>query len=288
MQLSTWFLFPVLACLTPHAGASVSKSDLSTLATDLWYSDTNAATYNVDYKLDLQAKASGSKTSTSKYGKLIPFIKDSILRKPTYAAFVRLLDNYVDQTGIEEDVTREEIQEMNTFLDEILKTNVLQKTYEFLRRKNYVKGTYASDFRKLLQRIWFTLYSREKGLYDTSGFEHVFVGELKKGAITGLHNWIQYYRLEKRGALKYKGYLVSRYPNLMKVQFTINNRWKEASGMFYGTSPEFELAMYTVCFLTRPNAKCEFSIDGGFVRILTYKVHYASASQSIASAFPAV
>lgn len=42
---------------------------------------------------------------------------------------------------------------------------------------------------------------------DSSGFEHVFVGETKSGKeIVGFHNWIQFYLQEKSGNLDYKGY----------------------------------------------------------------------------------
>lgn len=42
---------------------------------------------------------------------------------------------------------------------------------------------------------------------DSSGFEHVFVGETKSGTeIVGFHNWIQFYLQEKNGTLDYKGY----------------------------------------------------------------------------------
>ena len=47
--------------------------------------------------------------------------------------------------------------------------------------------------------------------YDSSGFEHVFVGEARgKSEIIGLHNWIQIYLQEKSGQIDYKGFLPSR------------------------------------------------------------------------------
>lgn len=46
---------------------------------------------------------------------------------------------------------------------------------------------------------------------DSSGFEHVFVGETKFGReIMGLHNWVQFYLQEKAKQLDYKGYKASR------------------------------------------------------------------------------
>ena len=48
---------------------------------------------------------------------------------------------------------------------------------------------------------------------DSSGFEHVFVGEEKNGVIVGLHNWIQMYNEEKKGNLNYMGYIKPKPQN---------------------------------------------------------------------------
>ena len=34
---------------------------------------------------------------------------------------------------------------------------------------------------------------------DSSGFEHVFLGESKAGEVVGLHNWIRLYLEERKG-----------------------------------------------------------------------------------------
>ena len=49
----------------------------------------------------------------------------------------------------------------------------------------------------LLNDLWLTPYTRVTK-NDSSGFEHVFVGEEKDGKIIGLHNWVQYYNEESR------------------------------------------------------------------------------------------
>ena len=41
---------------------------------------------------------------------------------------------------------------------------------------------------------------------DSSGFEHVFVGETDSYKTLGLHNWIQFYLQERKGNIDYKGY----------------------------------------------------------------------------------
>ena len=45
-------------------------------------------------------------------------------------------------------------------------------------------------------------------MYDSSGFEHVFVGETR-GAdeVIHFHNWIQFYLQEKAGHVDYQGYI---------------------------------------------------------------------------------
>ena len=61
--------------------------------------------------------------------------------------------------------------------------------------------------RDLVKELWFTQYSRGNGKIGSSGFEHVFVNEVKNGTIIGLHNWLYFADEEKAGRLDYKGYL---------------------------------------------------------------------------------
>ena len=60
-------------------------------------------------------------------------------------------------------------------------------------KKTDLKGTF-SDFRD----------------FDSSAFEHVFVGEIKDQGdddkVMGFHNWLQIYLQEKKGVLDYMGF----------------------------------------------------------------------------------
>jgi len=161
-------------------------------------------------------------------------------------------------------------------------------------KTNYSFDT-KEDFVQLLYKIWFRLYSRSKGcgdetkhdfpknagsnnrsegvgiprpktktVYGSSGFEHVFVGEIRKGTVIGLHNWIQLYRQEQAGTLDYRGTMKVSGNNSIAGSgsgsganqprvLTYNVLWKgvekPVGTSLIGVSPEFELALYTMVFL---------------------------------------
>merc|ERR1712087_214839 len=90
------------------------------------------------------------------------------------------------------------------FLFEYLKRNENRLVRHFYGRRRY-SFTSKDDLENLLYELWFAPYRRAGGKNnnDSSGFEHVFVGEEKKGKITGLHNWIQFYLEEKKENIDY-------------------------------------------------------------------------------------
>lgn len=109
--------------------------------------------------------------------------------------------------------------------------------------------------------MWFKLYTRERGDgADSSGFEHVFVGEIKNDKISGFHNWIRFYLEERKGNINYKGYIKPRGvqshdditnddDHILTLQFEWNDVEKMVGTNLIGVSPEFEMALYTMCFL---------------------------------------
>lgn len=53
----------------------------------------------------------------------------------------------------------------------------------------YVPGIVTLDpkqQRDFLKQLWFSLYSRGKGKIGSSGFEHIFVSELKNQEVSGM------------------------------------------------------------------------------------------------------
>lgn len=76
----------------------------------------------------------------------------------------------------------------------------------FLQQKGIVTADPATH-RELLRVLWFNLYSRGQGKIGSSGFEHVFLSEVKNGTVLGLHNWIYFAEEEKENDLNYQGWL---------------------------------------------------------------------------------
>lgn len=57
--------------------------------------------------------------------------------------------------------------------------------------------------------------------------------------------------------------------------------------MFIGTSPELEVALYTVCFELRANVDCPIQLNNKLANIKTYAFTYRGKN-SIGSAFPEI
>ena len=60
---------------------------------------------------------------------------------------------------------------------------------------------------QLLKDTWFLQYSRGQGRIGSSGFEHVFLAEIRDHNVLGLHNWVYFHEQERLGNLDYKGYI---------------------------------------------------------------------------------
>lgn len=162
----------------------------------------------------------------------------------------------------------------------------------------------------MIKEIWFEFYPRNKNtLMTSSGFEHVFLSEIKKGKIIGLHNWIYFAEAEKRGQLNYKGWmkvvdlgevtwkfsLNSKIPKsfffsfqqkaqIAKITFSLNGLTKTVSSMLIGTSPELEMAIFTICFKLRPNKGCQMEFSGRSFTITTHTFDH-NGKKLLASAY---
>ena len=105
-----------------------------------------------------------------------------MMARPLYRTLAALYENYASDVAEVEDRSRAERREEEQFLDEVMRTKVMAATLRFLR-DNKVFTKSAAEFRQLLAELWFSVYSRGRRILGSSGFEHVFLGEKKNGAV---------------------------------------------------------------------------------------------------------
>ncbi|KAK3592443.1 hypothetical protein CHS0354_004874 [Potamilus streckersoni] len=256
--------------LSGTAHGPVSDSELSVFMNSLWSADVNRASAN-QVTTNIQSHTDSNSTVDRSPERLFTLVDENLFNRSTYAAFLNLLDNYDHLLGHAEQSTPQEESEISHFLNEISQTEIMQKTVHFLREKGYIASAW-SELESLIRQIWFTSFARHvhSHVKESSAFEHVFVGEYTQTVVEGFHNWIEFYLQEKAGNLNYLGYLSVHKPNIIGVHFTWHGRLKQYNAIIYGTSPEFDLAMYTVCFVLRHNRKCSFQLDGHPVSVHSF------------------
>ncbi|NXE99516.1 ENDUC protein, partial [Menura novaehollandiae] len=246
---------------------AVSDAELRDLSEQLLAADLNRAGPG---QLELNLQRLGTPPRASR---LPPHVSPDLLSRPTFSRLLALLDNYEPRTGREETETAEERPPPQEFLAAALDTPVLV----LLEPPPLSKGLYPPPeaFRDGLHSMWFGLYSRSGGkALDSSGFEHVFHGEVKKGEVSGCHNWVQLQALERAGRLEYLGYTWdgpwTGFPDVLSLQFRWDGYSKPRGSLLVGSSPEFDLALFTLCFLARPDRQCPPSLGGEAATIQTY------------------
>ena len=248
------------------------KDLFNSIVNEIYSLDSNCSIIGEDFDVDLQGSSHYIYDNASR-PLFWHFNEETILTKPTYKTFIALLDNYISNVGQQEEVNREEVQENIDFINAITDTDLVKKFHELLIENDLFQGNFEVDFRRYLYITWFRLYSRnyesrKQGILDSSAFEHTFVGETKesKGPI-GFHNWLRLYLLEKSGELDYEGH-VKKATKSLTVQVRFN--WQgndKVSSIFLGTSPEFEVCVYTLGLIMarkcgQDEFKIPFEIDG--------------------------
>nr|CAH8824634.1 unnamed protein product [Trichobilharzia regenti] len=233
--------------------------ELSEFFTKLYHTDENAAVSGKDYLVNLQGHISGSTQSQDKAPKpLFEYVNEDVLKKkPTFAKFIALLDNYCPQVGITENVTEEEIKEEDEFIEELMKTKIMKMTYEYLLEKQKISGDMDS-FKEFFKKIWFKKYTRKR-LNDSSAFEH--------------QKQINYYGWQCNNCNE----------RLLTIKFIEGDKYEKPVGsVFIGSSPEFDMAIYTVSFLHHPGKQFQVEIDGCKMTITSFSI---SSSSNIGTAY---
>uniref|UniRef100_A0A3P9BLU2 Uridylate-specific endoribonuclease n=1 Tax=Maylandia zebra TaxID=106582 RepID=A0A3P9BLU2_9CICH len=288
----------LVLCLTLgfNAGGTVTDAEIKSISERLYSLDSNKASAS-DLVIDPQALVADSQTSseTDRSSKpLFSYLNENALfSKPTYAALLSVLDNYNRMTGQAENFSSQQLAEQDKFVRETMSNTQLgRELFAFL----YNKGIYKSeeDFIQDLKMMWFGLYSRNNNQLDSSGFEHIFAGEIKGGKVSGFHNWIRFYLLEKSGKLNYYSHSFNgpwtTFPDVLGMQFMWDGYYKQVGSAVIGCSPEFDFAIYSLCYITRPGKQCHLSVGGKTLIIQTYtwdNSSYGDGKKFIGSAYPA-
>jgi poly(U)-specific endoribonuclease len=270
--------------------------NLNEAVQELWNLDVNRLTPGADFVMNVQGGKKPYQKEDDASEPLFTSVDKSVWNRPTYKTFYALLNNFKAETGEAEVVSDVERQEVQAFLQAIGQTAPIQFCHKYCHSKlgNKVPSDMAG-FLKLLHEIWFELYNRERGgKKDSSGFEHVFVGEVKNGEVSGFHNWIQFYLEEQKGALDYRGYIKPRSnsdslsdsnDHVLSLQFRWNDVEKFVGTSFIGVSPEFEVALYTTIFLLgeeEEHVELNTGTDVFGLKIRCYKM----AQNKVGTSFP--
>jgi len=258
----------VIVCLGV-ASAQPATEDIRVISEQIWNADSNRINGN-----DVQYNVNGPK--------LFSYVNEARFTG-TYARFIALLDNYIPETGIAETCSTTCQNERNAFLDAILTTQPMILLHNWLYGYGLAAQTVAG-FKEELRQYFFMAYTRSGGPLDSSGFEHVFLGEIKDRAVSGFHNWIQAYYEEKSGDFVYTSHLGTCPNEVLKFSFNYLSYAKPVSSMFVRTSPEVEVALYTLCLTTRIGTACPVRRSGVNLTMTVWDM--TGLPKTIGSAYP--
>lgn len=259
----------------PQTDLGVTDKELSEISEALHGLDVNRGRPGIDFVVHPRGP------------KLFTKVSPALLQRPTYAALRAVQNIYTPQTGAgrDEPACPPCAPEENKFMDTVMKTSVMKKAHEFLSSKGLASPT-MYGFRAQVRQWWFHKFSRSKGkALDSSGFEHVFAVDLKGTKVGGYHNWVYFHEGEKHKTTKYIQFQKNCKPNVLTCRFSYKNHVKPIGGFFIGTSPEFDLAIKTVCFRARKRGLCKITLGGNHLSIQTYAMS-GHQPLTISTAYP--
>ncbi|XP_067659981.1 uridylate-specific endoribonuclease-like [Haliotis asinina] len=264
--------------LGPHT--PVSRNNIADV---LWQVDPDKFDM-ADITINLGNHAISGKTTDVSQDNLFTHVNTAPLSKPIYKALMELWDNYIPTRGASDLVSINDKAEIDNFLDLAMASPVMETTYNYLVDQHIFSGS-KTVFRDKIFSLWFEPYSRSGGSSkDSSGFEHVFVGEYKSSIVEGFHSWLRFYSEEQAGHANYLGYLKKVGPQMVEFSFIWNGHFKKIDSFIVGSSPVFDMALATICILTRPNMSCSYTLNGYHFNIKQYDEAHTSGVQ-VATAY---
>lgn len=202
------------------------------------------------------------------------------LQNAVYTKFKALLDNYVPDELKPEVNDPKEATEEDDFINTIaVAGGPMDIAFKYLKAAGKTTIPDLKSFKQVLKTMWFAKYVKGNSVNQYSGFEHTFVGETgldrkKNIVVKGLHNWYQFHLEQAAGRLTYtpppkNAVDTNKKPPYINAQFSWKGANKPPGSSFYvGTSPAFEMALYTACFFGEPG-DCTCNIDGRPLAIKT-------------------
>jgi len=246
-----------------------------------------------DYSLNPQSRASHERLGDEvrsfgegdmAQGPLFSHVNEKkMFGAPCTKAFFDLMDNYEVGDDRAEEVSEKEQQEIDIFMHDLMQTPHMRYVHKVLQSWVNVDAD-EHVFSAEVFNAWFTNYATHShGPKSSSGFEHVFLGEVNRhdGTVSGVHNWHKFYTAEKKGRINYKGYVGAHEASdsrLVKVRFDLvaAHAEKNVSTFFVGTSIAFQFALLTLAFFGY-SGECKqgglYVENVGPFRITTYPWH---------------
>lgn len=278
--LTIWLLFYISSI---QARGIRVRRDLGGVCQDMWAAAGNNMVVGTDLAVDTSA------TATQLFSLTPPGITK--LSQPVYTKFKALLDNYIADETKPEASDAKKVNEEDDFINTIaVPGGPMHIAFQYLKKSGKTTAVDLNAFKPTLKTMWFKKYPKGGGVPTYSGFEHTFVGELglAKGTtvVKGLHNWYQFHLEQQAKRLTYMPPVknvvdLNKKPPLINVAFTWKGFNKAGSSSFYiGTSPAFEMALYTACFFGEP-VDCTCKIDSQPLKIKT--INFKNAGMVLTS-----
>ncbi|KAI6231202.1 Endoribonuclease [Aphelenchoides besseyi] len=295
-------LLSVVQSLTSIPDFKVSDNAIAQLVNQMRDADAEKPQF-CDITLNYQGYFNGRESVSYN---LFKSIKPTLFKRPSFAKLLALRKYFNPQTGVAEVQSQAKIQAIKEFFETVWSSGPFKKLIEFVRAHSksidllvnkQIESTdhpWAKDpntFRQAVMSIWFDTFSRAKGKLDSSGFEHVFLGEVKNQQVSGMHNWAVMADLERSPTENfiYRGYLRKEFDVIAEVNLMWKGFEKPQGSFLANSSPAFDFSLLTACFLARrgPGNKCFATIDGCNIAVQSYE-QAQNGKMFIGTVYPAI